>query len=335
MNIEKMTDRDRIAEAADLAAAERAMLGKNLPWLPPRDASDYLPKLEWMAREGELLGLREDGKLVAFLGGFILDDFRNAGPGAYSPDWCHGAMPETPKENTVSSTSAIHAYRLLYRELAAHWVDRGIRIHAVSAYSTDSAALEALSLTGFGRIVMDAAAEATGLSRELAHSSSARGRRSAPSEAIAVRRATPADAAELAVLNARLAAHIGASPVLMPRTHGADEAEWALWLQGHDACCFIAERGGKAIAYIKAEVPQFDVTDAVHGERTLAINGLYASSEERRSGAATLLLAALAEEAVRRGMEVVSVDCETTNIEAYAFWSRHFAPVTWSFERRV
>lgn len=342
MNIEKLTDRGELAEAAELAAAEHALLRETLPRLPPRDAADYLPKLEWMAREGEVLGLREGGALVAFLGGFILEDFRNAGPAAYSPDWCHGAArQEASKDQASKRTSAFHAYRLLYRELAERWVGRGIRLHAASAYATDSAALEALSLTGFGRIVLDAAVEANELFRDLSQELSpaialAEQERSSPQvEAIAVRRATRADAAELAVLNARLAAHIGASPVLMPGTHGADEAEWAVWLQGSDACCFIAEHGGRAIAYIRAEAPQFDVSDAVHGEKTLAINGLFALPEERGRGTATLLLTALAEEAVRRGMEIVSVDCETTNLEAYAFWSRRFAPVTWSFERRV
>jgi hypothetical protein len=32
---------------------------------------------------------------------------------------------------------------------------------------------------------------------------------------------------------------------------------------------------------------------------------------------------------------VISVDCETTNLEAYGFWSRWFWPVSWSLERRV
>jgi GNAT superfamily N-acetyltransferase len=55
----------------------------------------------------------------------------------------------------------------------------------------------------------------------------------------------------------------------------------------------------------------------------------------RGRGLGRELLAALVEHADAAGKSLVSVDCETTNPEAYAFWSARFRPVTWSFERRV
>ncbi|GAJ16035.1 unnamed protein product, partial [marine sediment metagenome] len=89
------------------------------------------------------------------------------------------------------------------------------------------------------------------------------------------------------------------------------------------------------MGFIKAEKPQFDVSYAVHGESTLAINGMYVEADFRRAGVGSLLLASLAREAAAADKEIVSVDCETTNPEAYGFWSRWFEPVAWALERRV
>ena len=55
----------------------------------------------------------------------------------------------------------------------------------------------------------------------------------------------------------------------------------------------------------------------------------------RRLDTGTALLAALVRYAKSVGKEIVSVDFESTNLEAYGFWTRWFLPVTWSLERRV
>ena len=75
--------------------------------------------------------------------------------------------------------------------------------------------------------------------------------------------------------------------------------------------------------------------DWCHGPSTLAINGMYVEAGSRRTGVGCRLLGSLAREAGAADKTVVSVDFETTNLEAYAFWTRWFRPVTWSLERRV
>ena len=57
---------------------------------------------------------------------------------------------------------------------------------------------------------------------------------------------------------------------------------------------------------------------------------MYVDADARRAGIGRLLLASLARAAEAAGKELVSVDCETTNPEAFAFWSRWLRPVTWS-----
>jgi len=72
----------------------------------------------------------------------------------------------------------------------------------------------------------------------------------------------------------------------------------------------------------------------VHGDLTLAICGLYVDPAIRGRSVGDNLLRALVSAGAQRGYELVSVDCETHNPEARAFWTARFKPVTWSFERR-
>jgi GNAT superfamily N-acetyltransferase len=203
----------------------------------------------------------------------------------------------------------------------------GAPLHSIMVYASEAGALEALSLTGFGRIVMDAAAPAADLAALTEGGASAAG--------IMFRRAEEPDAEDLARLNAELAAHIGASPVLMPDTRGPDAREWREWLAEPDAVAFVAEDSSGILGFLKAQDPQFDVSDAVHDGSCLAINGMYCSPTLRGKGIGKNLLACLARWTQGSGKALLSVDCETTNLEAYRFWTRSFAPFAWSYERRV
>jgi GNAT superfamily N-acetyltransferase len=322
MDIKIIESVGEIAAAAALAAAEHDRMRAALPFMPGRGAADLAPRIEWMTRNGEVLGLFDGADLRAFLGGFIIEEYRNLGKGAFCPDWCHGS---------ALGERAFHAYRALYRELAPRWIARGAPIHSVAAYSTDAAALEALSLSGFGRIVMDAARPTEELALELAREAAeSRGGAEVP-----LRAALPSDAAALAALDVELARHIAASPVLMPRTHGSGEEEWVEWLGKESAIAIVAEAGGSLAGFIKAEEPQFDVTYSVHDERTLAIDGMFVKPSLRGRGIGRDLLASLVEHATASEKTLVSVDCETTNPEAYSFWSSRFRPATWSLERRT
>lgn len=327
MDIRKIEGEPEIAAASSLAEREHRLLRGSLPYLPARSAADFAGRIAWVAREGIVLGLFEEGGLAAFLGGFVLEDFRNAGPGAYCPDWCHGADP-LAWGDAAASGAAFGAYRALYRELAPIWRFGGASIHAVSAYATDSPCLEALAMTGFGRIMMDASRPAAELSAAL------REGRSEPSGA-AIRRAEPCDAAALARLDAGLASHIATSPVLMPRPRGRDEALWLRWLEEPTAVAFVAADADGPFGFMKAEEPQLDVSYAVHGEGTLAIDGLFVEPARRGRGIGRALLAAMADHARETGRGLVSVDCETMNPEAYGFWSKSFAPLSFGLERRT
>jgi ribosomal protein S18 acetylase RimI-like enzyme len=316
MTLKAITSPDDIASAARLSKRSHERLRSRHPFLPTRSEGDFIPRIEWVTRKGIVIGLFETARLMAYLGAFPMENFRNAGPGSFGPDWCHAAARETDLTRT---------YRRLYRELAPRLISLGCRIHSFAVYSSESEIVNALELTGFGRIVMDAAGSTADLLTDL-HID--------PADC-EISRSSPQDAPELSRLDSELAAHLAAAPVLMPNTRGKDSSEWEEWLSTPGCVAFQARQGVRVVGFIKAQEPQFDVSYAVHGESTLAINGMYVEVDSRCAGVGVSLLAHLVREAAATGKEIISVDCETTNPEAYSFWSRWFEPIAWGLERRV
>jgi ribosomal protein S18 acetylase RimI-like enzyme len=305
-------------DAGALAYEHHRSLRGRYPWLPEKNAEAFVPRIRWMVQNGKVHSLWEGKALSAFLGWFPIDDLRNEGLGAYSPDWCVGA---------ADGSNAGFMLRILIRDVLGELKRKGIGLHAASVLANAEDFRLAFDLSGYGRIVMDAGRP----THELLKAMEAGG----PSDAaLRIRRADASDAAALAALERELARHIAEPPVLMPRTRSMTAAEWTERLGEKNAAVFLALRNGAAVGFIKAQEPAFDVTFTVHDPSTLAINGMFVNPAERGRGAGAALLRAMAVHAAGSGKELVSVDCETTNPEAYGFWTRFFAPLSWSMERR-
>lgn len=338
MNIILIQDAARIAEASSLAFGNHARLREKYPCLPEKKIDEFQDRIGWMTREGSVYALVDGDTVRAFLGWFTLDDFRNLGPGALTPDWCFGVAGDAAGERTGSAMSGLESspnsressravsrfMSPLVRRLMNDLKVAGISIHAVGVPATGEAFLEEFSMLSYGRIVLDAA-RPTGELLALP---------CPEPDGFIVRAATADDARDLADLDARLAQHVGSPPVLMPGAQGSTIEEWDEWLAGPDTVTFVAERSGELVGFIKADPPHFDVSWFVHGDSTLAICGLYVDPAIRGKGVGDNLLRGLVSSGERRGYELVSVDCETHNPEARAFWTARFKPVTWSFERR-
>lgn len=316
MEFKTLSSSNDIAAAARLAALSYEHLQFRLPFLPARTEKDFAHRIERISGRGVVLGIFETDKLTAYLGALPVDNFRNSGPGYFGPDWCHGTITEADPASTI---------RQLYRELAPRLISLGARIHAFGFYDSDSEMLHAMALTGFGRIVIDAARPTKVLLDVLQHKSNG----------IEIYRAGTRDAQTLSRLEAVLAKHIESAPVFMPNKQARNPDAWTDWLLNPSHIVLLARKQSNYVGFIKAEAPQFDVTYAVHDPSTLAINGMYVDAESRREGVGMSLLQALVQYADSTGKQMVSVDFETTNLEAYGFWTRWFTPVSWCVERRV
>ena len=316
--IQLITSSNHITSAAELSGKSHRRLRELRTHLPIRSSDDFASRIDWTTQNGIVTGLFEGGKLQAFLGAIPIDDIFNSGPGSIGPDWCNGA---------AAGVDDFRAFRLLYRDLAPRFISTGHRIHAFGCYASEAGYINAMQLTGFGRVTLDAARPLSWLIDKLSPDLS--------DPEFEIVRARAEDAPELERLDNDLASHLTESPVFIPVPHGMSSVERSEWLASPLRISFIARRDRRVFGYIKAEEPQYDVSFAVQGRTTLAIKGLYVEPEFRRSGIGSLLLGALACEGRKIDREIMSVDCETTNIEAYAFWTKWFDPVTYGLERRT
>jgi ribosomal protein S18 acetylase RimI-like enzyme len=124
---------------------------------------------------------------------------------------------------------------------------------------------------------------------------------------VEVRRATPADAADVAAMVREIADHEDQAA----HVHVSDE-QWRRLLGRADVVVLVAERGDRAVGYVSA-VRQLHLWT---GGDVLALDDLYVRPGQRDAGVGRRLMAALAALAepeqllIRWGMEVDNVDAQ-------------------------
>jgi ribosomal protein S18 acetylase RimI-like enzyme len=124
---------------------------------------------------------------------------------------------------------------------------------------------------------------------------------------VTVRRATPADATDVATMVSEIAAHEDQTA----HVH-VDVEQWRALLGRPDVTVLLAERGGRPVGYVSA-VRQLHLWT---GGDVLAIDDLYVRPGNRDGGVGRQLMAALAALAapeqllIRWGMEVDNVDAQ-------------------------
>jgi ribosomal protein S18 acetylase RimI-like enzyme len=129
----------------------------------------------------------------------------------------------------------------------------------------------------------------------------------APTATLSIRRATPADAAEVTAMVGEIAAHEGQAA----HVH-VDEAGWRSLLERPEVIVLLAERGGAAVGYVSA-VRQLHLWT---GGDVLDLDDLFVRAAHRDAGVGRLLMADLARLAapeqltIRWGMEADNVDAQ-------------------------
>lgn len=130
---------------------------------------------------------------------------------------------------------------------------------------------------------------------------------STPTAAVTIRRATPADAADVATMVAEIAAHEDQTA----HVH-AGAAQWRALLERPGVIVLLAERDGQTVGYVSA-LRQLHLWT---GGDVLNLDDLYVRPGHRDGGVGRRLMAALAALAaaeqllIRWGMEVDNVDAQ-------------------------
>jgi GNAT superfamily N-acetyltransferase len=298
-------------EAAALFAGNFRRLRAQVAALPDgmEDAAQVAIRLE--ALTDRSWAAVERGKLVGYLGAFVIDHFRDTERrGAFCPEWGHAAQ-ETAKP-------AI--YRALYRAAAARWAGQGCSVHAISLLAHDSAAREVWFWQGFGLAVVDAIRPITPLEN-------------AAPDGLTIRQAAPDDAAQLAVLDTVNRQHYVESPIFMAPREPCDTPGFRTLISGPVNSVWLALDGGDPVGFMQFERRTHGAADIVSADTTIAITAAYIDPAHRGRGAGKALLDAALREYAGRGFTRCAVDFESFNPEAAVFWMKYFTPVCLSVMR--
>lgn len=302
-----------IPAAAALFVENLKRLRESVPALSDRltDPQRVDERLRGLLDAGPAVMALDQGKLTGYLGGYLIEHFRDTErKSSYCPEWGH-AVQEDGKAAII---------RALYREAAARWTEAGCQAHAVSLLAHDSVIEKTWFWQGFGLLVVDAVRLLTPVD--------------APSPAgITIRKATAADVDLLAQLDAEHWRHYEQPPILMVAHTSNDAAAYAAFLSEPVNSVWLAMKEGRAAGMIQYMSENFGAADIVSGKTNVAITGAYVRPEYRGQKIAIALLNAAFEDYARQGMDRCSVDFESTNPEAASFWMKYFEPVCLSVMR--
>ncbi len=253
----------------------------------------------------------EDDRLVGYLGWFTADHFRETDRrGAYVPEWGHATIDD--------GKPAI--YRALYRAAAEQWNAAGYDVHAITLLACDPIAQQVWFWNGFGLTVVDAVRPMQPLDISF-------------STDLAVRRATAQDVTALAELDVEHCQHYARSPIFMTLRASSTADQFIEFLARPKNSVWLALDREVPIGFIRCEGYDFDGVAMVESAQTIGITGAYVRPAYRGRKAAVALLDAALRDYAKRNMACCTVNFESFNPEAAAFWMKYFEPVGLSVVR--
>jgi GNAT superfamily N-acetyltransferase len=305
--------REYIPQAATLFVAGCKKQRLATPSLSDRleDVEPVAAMLDHLLDSCPGIAVLEDGRLVGYMGWYIVDHFRGTDrKGAYCPEWGHSSVEEAKPG----------IYRAMYRAAASQWAAAGCQVHAVTLFAQDRTAEQVWFWNGFGLTVVDGVRPMRSLDRPC-------------STTVSIRKATQADAPILAILDAEHCRHYGTSPVFMPPPHNNDAAEFAEFLSRPQNSVWLAMDGEVPVGFIRYDGYDSDGVEIMASEAAVYITGAYVRPAYRGRKVGAALLDAALRDYASRGFTCCAVNFESFNPEAASFWMRYFEPVCLSVLR--
>jgi GNAT superfamily N-acetyltransferase len=312
IHISPLTVND-LPAAASLFTQKFKELRDQIPILPAslEDPSQVIRRMEHLLSKAPVYAATQNGQLVGYLGGYIINHFRDGDRrGAYCPEWAHAVVPE----NIPVVVPA------LYRSASGAWTDAGVSVHAITLLANDHIGRETWFWNGFGLSVVNAVRE---MQPFLAHLNSS----------FEIRPADSDDAQILADLDEEHSQHYSNPPVFMPKRAPIDNEGFKHFLGNSRNSVWLALHNNHPAGFIQFEGSSFGAAEIVNATDSLAITGAYVRPEHRGQGVAALILNEALKANAFPKYARCSVDFESFNPEAAAFWKKYFQPVCFSLMR--
>lgn len=313
IRVEPFTE-DYIEEATLLFASAYRRLRLSIPEMPlcHEDPATIMPLLSDLAAHNSGAVAVSDGKMVGYLFGIHIPEFKSPYPGAYCPEWAHAVV--SGMEDIV--------YTALFKYMAPYWVNSGARSFAVTVLAHNQPAIDAWYWNGFGLAVIDAICPPNPIDANA-------------SIDLLIRRTTSDDLMAVTNLLADHNLYMMAPPVSLVVNNDISAASILSRIKRPDHVIWIAEVQGEAVGIFEAADSVSGASHIVSGGRGIAIKCTHVLPEWRGKGIASAMLNTTFSWASALGIELCSVDFEAFNPTARRFWLRYFSPVCFSLVRRI
>jgi len=338
LNITALND-SHLPDAAGLFVSRYREARSRTPVLPVRheDPGTILPRLSDLLKKGPGAAAIQDGRLVGFLAGMAIPNFKGTQRGVWCPEWAHAAVES-------GGANRADVYRRLYEWISAQWVAAGCFTQAITLFAHDVEAGDIWFRNGFGLLCVDAvrSLDPVAADRPLAPAATIRQATAGPLPAATIRRATPADVDQILNLTVQHYRYLAGAPIFLPYLRAVGREEIEGWLADPTQAVLvatvtgeIASAEGEVAAYLRGGLGCPEAAHVLSDPKTASITRAFTRESLRRQGLASALLGRFVEWARLRGMERIAVDFEPQNIHGSRFWGRHFEPVCHSVIRRV
>ncbi len=303
---------DYLPDMAAIFVADFRALRATVPALPDtfEEPAQVVGKLDWLFTHCSGVVALDGDQLVGYLGWIEADDFRGAGrKGAYIPEWAHSAQ---------GNKQAV--YRALLASAAPQWAAAGCGVYAISLLAHDRPLQDFWFWNGFGLIVVDAIRPIDPLDAP-------------PPDGIIIRKATSADVPALAQIELDHAQYYREPPILMAAYDPTSVDEIAEFIGGTDQAYWLALVGDELIGMMRFEPNGDGASSLVNAPDKVHCTGAFVRPTNRSKGVGVALLDAALKDYAARGFARCSVDFESFNPYARAFWLKYFTPVQLSVAR--
>lgn len=257
------------------------------------------------------LAARINGKLMGYLGWYLVADFRDTGRlGAYVPEWGHYSVSEHLPQ----------VYQALYNQAAIIWTAAGVQVHAITLLAHNQQEREFWFWNGFGLSVVDGIRSMQPLQEPALTS-------------LTIRKALPADAAILTELDEEHRRYYTQPPVLMASRTATSAEAFAEFIRQPENAVWLALDGSNPAGFLRFDGYEVEAATILEGDATAFISGAYVRPAYRSRGAAGAMLDAALRDYVGRGYRRCVLDFETFNPYARSFWLKYFRPAAYSLMR--
>ncbi len=263
-----------------------------------------------LATTQALVALR-DGEIVGYLGWNIFERFRGLSRRtAYSPEWAHAA-PGAHK---------FVIYKELYTAASQIWFNLACQSFVLTLLANDTRHNSFWYENGFGLLVVDAVRTISTIGDNISANSS-------------IRKAALADLELIENLDQEHWQYYSQPPTLMVPHAPRSKEQLAAIISCSQSSIWTATCGNLLCGMMSFEAESEGATMLVNPDTNIAISSAYVRPTFRRRNLAVAILQAALQYYSRLGFQTCSVNFESVNPLAAAFWLKYFRPVCHSVMR--